>query len=182
MNFADIILLAVTLAGLILGYRKGIVNQVGDMAAIVLGVLVCRMMPDKASQLGQFVAARWIDDPSCGWITASAGYILLFLIVYLGVRLFAMLLRKVTHAAMLGPVDRLCGSLFMTAKLLLALSIVMNLWLFISPGTSITDDCHRQMKPVQEMVISFAPGLLGAFTDNQELSELFHATQSGDVK
>lgn len=166
MNLLDIILLVVTTAALLLGLRKGVISQVGDIAAMVAGVAVCRLMPERAMQLSRLIVGdRMGDMATVGWIEKGIGYMLLFAVVYIAVKIVARLLRTITHAAMLGPVDRVCGSLFMAAKCLLGLSIVLNVWLFISAKPTLTDECHKSLRPLHEAVISFAPSLLGAFSD-----------------
>lgn len=170
MNLLDIILLMVIAAALLLGMRKGIISQIGDIAAIVAGVAVCRLMPERAMQLSHLALGdRMSDVASAGLIEKGIGYILLFIVVYLAVKIVARLLRMITSATMMGPVDRVCGSLFMMAKCLLGLSIVLNVWLFLSDKPSLTEGCHENLRPVHEAVIGFAPTLLGALQDIEKI-------------
>ena len=60
---------------------------------------------------------------------------MIYLVAYYGVILLAKLLRMVSHAVFLGPLDRIAGAAFSVAKYFLLVSLLLNLYMVIFPDT-----------------------------------------------
>lgn len=41
--FLDIVIIVIFAVSAIMGYRKGLIGQIGSVAAIIIGILACRM-------------------------------------------------------------------------------------------------------------------------------------------
>ena len=47
----DILIIAVFIASAVMGYRKGLIGQIGSVAAIIIGILACRMFGPQAAAM-----------------------------------------------------------------------------------------------------------------------------------
>jgi len=155
MSALDILILCVGGGALVMGYMRGIVAQVGQIVAVVAGVVVSRMFGPVLSSL---LAAG--GDTSAA--TDISGYIVAFVGAYLAVWLIFRLARRTVHGLHLGVVDRLAGAAFKAAQWLLVLSMVLNVWFLIrgDEGSLRSPD-----RPWRAAVIDMAPALLGYLTD-----------------
>lgn len=160
MTTLDIIVLIIFVGALILGARKGIILQVGSLGGIVLGVIACRLACGDVAQ--------WLENQ--GYIGADAvshnmhvvlANVVVFVVVYLGAQLIAHLFKTITHALALGFVDRLAGAVFSAFKWMLALSLVFNLWLLMSPKTDFASLCPLANGHAIETILALGPCLLG---------------------
>ena len=151
----DIIIWVVIGVAALLGYRRGMVGQIGQLLALLVGVLAARMFGDNVAR---FIAGASAPD----MIDYVAAYGVVFIAAYLLTWTVARVLRKVIRAVSLGIVDRLCGALFKACLWTLALSLVLNLYLIVK-GNSHELDHPR--KPWRAMVVRFAPATLGFLSD-----------------
>ena len=162
MGILDIIFIILLAGGAILGYRKGAIRQLASVVAVAAGVIACRV----AGSLAASVVARFLgaDDPAASSITVYSaqvlGYGLLFAVVWLGVWLIAGFLRKATYAVKLSILDRVAGAAFLPLKWFIVVSLLLNLWKIISPGSGIFSS-GRLVGTVMEL----APAILGALKD-----------------
>ena len=124
MSAIDILILAVGGCALVLGYIRGIVAQVGQIVAVVAGVVVSRMF---GPVLSGFFAGGGATSPG----TDISGYIVAFVAAYLAVWLIFRLARRTVHGLPLGIVDRAAGAVFKAALWLLALSMALNVWMLV---------------------------------------------------
>lgn len=139
MSTLDILILIAAAIGLITGMIKGLVRQIGSLAAIVIGILACRAFGANATSIMASILPQGLSEGSMGqYIPSVLGNIALFLIVYIAVILIARALSTLTHAIFLGPVDRTAGALFGLTKWLLLASILINVWLTIVPQAEIS--------------------------------------------
>lgn len=140
MAMTDIFVLMVLAAALIQGYRMGIINQLGALLALVLAVLAARLVSHGA---------------------VSVTVVLTFLGVYIGVKLLAGGLRKVTHILMMGTLDRLCGAFFMALQALTVVSLLLNILVKLFPSYSFVGPATAGGGWAYEAIMDLWPWLMG---------------------
>lgn len=155
--FAIITILLVVL-GLVQGYRKGLISQVGQIIGLLAAIVACRMFGP--------VAVEWLGprDPSESSTALTAvAYAITFLVVYIGVLIVVRLIRGVVHGVHLGVIDRIAGAVFRAFVYLLLLSIVLNVWAVVAPGS---DMVNTRVHPERARVIVIAPMVCGYVADH----------------
>lgn len=124
-------LLLVVIIAAALGFRSGVVKQAGAIAAIIIGVVACRMFGPQATAWVQTVTA---DDTS-SLVTTVLAYAGLFIVTYFAVTLVALLVHRVVHAVHLGIIDRLAGAALKVLLWVFVLSIALNVWAAFVPDS-----------------------------------------------
>lgn len=165
MTLVDILAIIAVLAGLILGWRRGMVAQLGSLLGIILGIVCCQVFAGPLAQ----AFSEPTDNPDTILMHTVISYLIIFALCYTVGRLLSGLLQRITDAAHLGAVDALAGSIFKGAEYLLALSMILNLWVAVFPNTRIDG-------PLATPVADFAPAILGSETAQEILSEGSRAT------
>lgn len=163
MTTVDIVLLVILGAATLYGLYKGLIGQIASLGGIVLGIIACRCLCDRVADLMQQLAPEALADRTIAMIV---GCVLLYLLVYFTVGLFAGLIRKLTHALLLGWLDHLLGAVLGLFKWMILLSIVLNLWYFISPESPVFHSCTLLNGRLLPAIIRLAPQLLGAVTNH----------------
>ncbi len=162
MDTLTIITVIVFVAAIILGAIKGFVKQLGSFAAVVLGIIACRIFSEPATAIASRILGLSETDSSLNHYTcAIIGCAVVFLAVWLLVWLIARLIHRVLTAVKLGPINSIAGALFMAFKWMLVLSLAFNAWLALSP------DSPPVARPSQivDAVECLAPATLGFITD-----------------
>lgn len=147
----DILIWVVIGAGAILGFVKGLIGQIGQIVAVIAGVVGARIF-------GERMARFFAGSASPDMVDYVCAYIAVFIIAYFLFWLIARLLRKTIGAVHLGIVDRLGGAIFKAALWALILSICLNLYLILKGNAN---ELNHPAKPWREAVIKFAPAVLG---------------------
>ncbi|MDE6287080.1 MAG: CvpA family protein [Muribaculaceae bacterium] len=151
MSAFDIFVIIVALAGAVLGFRKGLIAQAGQIIALMGGIMVCRIFgPQAVAMLSPEIPAPAAD-------TAIA-YALLFIAAYFIILLVARLVRGVISAVHLGVLDRLAGAVFKACVWLLILSVLLNVWAALIPGSDLTD---TRAHPRRAFIMRLAPAING---------------------
>lgn len=153
MTVFEIALIVLMVLAAILGFRKGIVNQLGALAGIVLGVIACRLYGDWA--VG--VVSSWASSDSNKVALTVLAYVILFLVVYLLCLLIAKLLRSLIHTMQLGLIDRIAGALLKMFLWFFALSFLLNIWVSVVPE-------HTPSGSWAQRTLDFAPAVMGSKT------------------
>ena len=158
-NALIILLLIVLFYAAFTGFRKGIVAQIGQIAGLLGGIIVCRVYGD------DFVA--WLAGKGFGGEDDTTvyviSYVILFIAAYLVIWLLFRLVRGLIHFVALGWADRIAGSLFKILKWVFIVSVVYNLWLAVAPSATLKGD--RTMVKVEKILRTFAPEVLGMVKD-----------------
>lgn len=152
MSVPDILILAVLGVGAVLGFNRGIVMQLGQIVAVVAGIILSRLFGPELSGL---LAG---GDGAGSAVNVVGGYVAVFVIGYGLALLVFRLIRTTVHGVKLGIVDRLAGALFKAAQWLLILSLALNVF-FIVTGDE--GEFRQPGKPWRAAAIDFAPALLG---------------------
>ena len=167
MTVLDIIILVVALGSAFMGWRKGIVLQLGALAAIVAGILACRFGGDwltafleGGSVPSDGPAADAASDKSYFYTVLAR--IILFIAGYALVKMVARFLKGVTHALQIGFLDRAAGAVFCLFEWMVAL----NLLIIVKPATDIHKLSTMCNGHAVEAVVKLAPNVLGWVMEN----------------
>ena len=150
-----IIIVIVVSAGF--GWYKGFLKQAAQVAGLILGIAACRIF-------GTRLATALCGEEPSGADTALyyvMAYVVLFLVVYVLVSLCSRLLKGVLNTLKVGILNRIGGALFNICKWMLLVSLLLNLWVAVSPSTSLKDSKAFSYS------IGFGPWLLGTQTAAQ---------------
>lgn len=157
MNVLDIIIFIIVIGAGIYGWRRGALRQLGRLAGIVAGIIVCRVFGHKI--VYAFISPA--DSESTKLLCTGLIYVLLFILVYLAVSFMARTLKSVTYKLCLAPVDRICGVIFSVLEWVFFFSLLLNLWFSFFPDSNIYD----KDRPWRAKVVSFAPEVLASAAD-----------------
>lgn len=168
MTVFDIVILIIFVVAAVIGFRKGFIVQVGSLAAIVIGIIACRMFGSQVIEL--ISPAPSVDDAvnpnSCpSYLYTIVAYCVIYLVAYYAVVLVVKLLKLVAHTVLLGPLDRIGGAIVSVIKWFIPVSLVLNLYLAINPDCDLTDKVHIASGQPVTWIIDLAPALFGALTD-----------------
>lgn len=149
MQPLEILIIAAVAVGGIIGYSRGIIAQIGSVAAIVGAIIFARIA-------GNTVTGLIGDDQSA--LAPVVGYGLAFIVAYLAIWLLARLLKLTVSTLHLGVVDRVAGAVFKALQWALLLSVALNLYLLT---TDRTDELRHPGSPIIKAAIDLAPATLG---------------------
>lgn len=154
MHTIDYIMLALLAGMTIWGLIRGIVRQIGDLAGLILGIIGANI---------------WGGDFS-GWLQRATGYqtivcnvvayISLFLLIYLTARLVASFIKALTKLVRLGWIDSVLGGLFGAFKVLLLVSVIVNLLMVVCPNARWWRNEEITGSVCYEPIKKFAPHVL----------------------
>lgn len=154
MNAIDILILVIVAVGGVMGFSKGLLSQLGQIAAVVLGIISARFFGDTLTGLFAGNDAPTALDSVCGYGVA-------FLTAYCLAWLVARMVRGVIHTVHLGILDRPGGAAFKIARGLI-LSLALNFYLLISGDD---ERLHAPGSPWRQATVDFAPAVLGYLSD-----------------
>lgn len=164
MTTVDIVIVIVALGSAFMGWRKGIVLQLGGVAAIVAGIVAARM---GGEWLTTYMEVNFDDGtPQGGYFYTVLARLILFIAGYAVVKMAARFLRGLTRALCLGFVDRLAGALFCFFEWMMVLSLVFNFWLIVKPKTNMHEMSKIGNGHAMEAIIDLAPAVLGWAMDS----------------
>lgn len=158
MGVIDIVLGALILFGLIRGFLKGLFVEVASLIALVAGVYGAIHFSNFASD---FLKTKVSWDEKTITITAFG---ITFIVIVLAIALAGKALTKLADFAALGIVNKFLGGVFGAVKIILILSIVLNI--FDKLNSTITfveeDDINDTVlyKPVKDLVPMIFPNIL----------------------
>jgi membrane protein required for colicin V production len=118
MNWIDLVIIAVLAFGLIQGFINGLIIEIAELAALVLGIWGAIHFSDwTAGKL-----SGWFDMQS-SW-TGIIAFAVTFIAIVIGVYLLGKLLDTLLRAMALGFVVKSLGAVFGVLKTALILSVV----------------------------------------------------------
>lgn len=154
MTTLDVLILIVFLASAAYGFWKGMIVQVGALAAIIFAMVLCRLG-------GSWLAGTIAGTEAVSLTDVVIAKVILFIVGYLTVRIVAGFLKKVTHALALGGLDRIGGALFSIFQWMLVLSLLLNLWLVLKPDPPIEQLSTLANGHAGPAILKLAPAVLG---------------------
>ena len=163
MSAIDILIIIVFIGAVIYGYWKGVIVQIGSLAGILLGILACRLFgPWLTDVLGGATGGSGSID--MGYVNSVVANVILFLLGFISAKLVAKLIKTVTTAVKLSLIDKLCGVIFCLFEWFLVLSILLNVWQVLRPGSDITSSSSLGGGRAARVVLNLAPTVLGSET------------------
>lgn len=154
MTVLDVIILAVFVGSVAVGFYRGVIVQVGAVAAILFAVVLTRL---GGYPLAEFIAGN--EAPSS--LDVVVAKVITFVVGYLAVRTVASLFKRATHALSLGGLDRLAGVVFSLFQWMLVLSLLLNLWFVIKPDASLAEMSTLANGHAAPAILRLAPAVLG---------------------
>lgn len=165
MSFIDIVILVIFAGAVIYGFYRGVIAQIGSVAAVIVGIIACRIFGDAATELTATLLPEITSNPDTARYACSViGNVVLFLLVYLTVKLLASLIKKVANALLLGFVDKIIGAVFCIFKWFLVASLVLNVWCLVFPDSNLVKSSTIAGGKAIEAILELAPALLGSLT------------------
>ncbi len=161
MSSLDILILAVIAVGAVIGFRRGIVVQVGQIAALTAGVILSRLF---GPQMSALFAGGHGSESTLNYV---CGHVVVFIAAYVVTLLVFRMIRGTVHCLSLGIIDRLAGAVFKAAQWLLLLSVALNIFFLVSGGD---EPASQPGKPWRSAAFGFAPALLGYLTQPDNLN------------
>lgn len=159
MALFDILILLALAAGVIIGWWRGLIQQLASLAAIIVAIVVTRLFGDAMTRM---LLAMIPDLGGSEWGASILGHIILFVIAYIGLRLAARLLKQVIAKLHISGLDKVAGSAVGALKYLFILSLVLNLWSVVAPESQpVKSEKMLGGKPYQA-TLSVAPWLLNS--------------------
>ena len=154
MQIVDIIMLGLVVLMTIWGLVRGLMRQIGDLAALILGVV-------GANLWGNNITTLLLEH--AGWsliVCQLVSYISLFLAIYIIVRIVVACIKSLTQLVRLGWIDSIAGGLFGAFKAILFVSILLNLAMLVSKDADIWKSPTFTNAICYEAVRDFAPHVL----------------------
>ena len=161
----DIAIIIIFIASAVMGFRKGLIGQIGSVAAVIIGILACRMFGPPATEMIMPAGDEEVNSMPryCATILAYAG---VYIVAYYAVIIVAKMLKTVTHTLLLGPLDRIGGAVVSVIKWFMAVSVALNLYMAIFPSTDLCSKSNIGNGQPVRWIIELAPAAWGAFTQN----------------
>jgi len=164
MAVLDILIILAAVVCLVIGFRKGVISQLCSLIAIVMGVLACQAFGDEATRIvGACTGVSTGNHSTQSYFAVTVvAHIGLFFAVWIGVWLVSRIINATIRVAHLSQINSFLGAPFMCFKCLLVVSILLNVWKAVVPGSNVFD----QGGAVVNRVVELAPWLLGIWQDN----------------
>jgi membrane protein required for colicin V production len=165
VNALDSTSILICLAFLGLGISHGLIKSVSSLIAIVIGLYSAKKLEPFISTV---LSAVHIHNPK-----GLLGYLFVFFCIYIFIRIVLLLLRKVTKASGLSPVDRAFGGLLGLAKGIIVVVIVCTaMQIFLPKDSAILR--NSRLLPYTRKLVSNAHVLLP--------SEVYRSAGSGGMQ
>ncbi len=170
MTLFDWILLIVIIAGVWLGWRRGVLSQAGAVVGCIAAIILCRIF---ATPLAEHFSSP-DDSAQTRLLHTVLSYALIFAACYFGARMISSTLHSILSGLELRGIDKIAGAIYKPLEFVLILSIFINLWVSIMPQSEV----HSSQTKVRTMVMNFAPTVLGSET----AKDIYAAIDSLDSK
>ena len=152
----NIACIVIAVLSVVIGYRRGIMSQLGSVAGLFAGILLCNLY---AGRFAEYLA-RNETDPTAIIFDNVLSYVLIFAGCYLLGRFVGHFISKGMRAMKIGFIDKGAGAIFCLAEYFLIFSIILNIWICVSPDTKLMDEPSR----LKQTVVDFAPAVFGSET------------------
>jgi membrane protein required for colicin V production len=151
MNYIDIILLLMLVLAAFGGFRKGFIEELAGLVALILGIWAALHF----SGLVAHIMAEYFNFQ--GNYLSVIAFIITFVVVLILVSLIGSAVSKIVHAVHLGLINRLAGFLFGFIKGALILSIVLVVFNKIDEDVHLLSREAKNNSRLFEPIRYFAP-------------------------
>jgi len=162
MTFVDAIIILIILAGLVMGYSKGLIKQASSIIAWVAGIVVCYWQSDAVTALFTQLVPNAVNWPMASVTVKIVALAFTFLAIMLLLRVVSYLLRGLLKVTRTRSLDRWGGAILFAFKYLFLLSIVLNLLYAINPNFSTFGTRHMLANKPYEWTLDLMPMVLGS--------------------
>lgn len=129
MNWLDVTILVICLAGAIQGLVKGFVRQAFSLIGLVLAIILAFRYH---TILGRYLE-QWIDQPA---IVTIISFVLVLVVIILLFKLIGLAARAAMSAVTMGWFDRLAGAVFGFFKAVLLVAVLFALLIVVTDRPS----------------------------------------------
>ena len=158
MGVIDIVLGGLILFGLVRGFMKGLFVEVAALVALFAGVYGTIHFSNFAAE---FLENKTEWNEKTINITAFA---ITFIIIVLAIALAGKALTKLADFAALGIINKLIGGVFGALKIVIVLSVILNVFDKMNTTITFIDDAHTEnsllYKPIKSLVPLIFPSIL----------------------
>lgn len=162
MTLIDALIILVLLVGAVTGFLRGIISQAASIIGFVLGIITCLSFGGQATALLLTVIPSASQWPLSEFTAAAVAQGTLFMLVMLTCRVIALSVKGLARKARLGFADRMGGSALGAFKSMMILSLLLNLWLVISPTSSAFTGQHMLGNLPVVATLNLAPSVFGS--------------------
>ncbi|HOI48800.1 MAG TPA: CvpA family protein [Prolixibacteraceae bacterium] len=153
MNYIDIILGILLILAAISGYRKGFVEELAGLIALILGIWGAIQL---SGVTGQFLADTFNIQSKYLFLIA---FFVTFIVIVVLVSIVGAIADKLIKAVMLGFVNNLAGLLLGTIKSALILSVILVVFDKIDEDVHLISKEKKIHSRLYEPVRKFAPSV-----------------------
>lgn len=153
MTAFNIFLILLAIVAGALGFRSGIIKQIGSLVGIVAGIIGCRIYGEAVAQWGISISS---EETSPVLVTILA-YVAVFILAYLALTLAASLLRNIVKAIHISFIDRIAGSAFRIVLWFFVLSIALNVWVAFLPEQAPQGIWAQRVEKIAPIVMGTEP-------------------------
>ncbi len=159
MSALDIVVIAVVLIAIVIGFNRGLILQLGSLLAIIIAIVCCRLFSGTVASFFNGLSQAGSDSQlSHQYLNSVIASILVFVIAYFLTKSVSFILKKMVHGVHLGIFDRFGGALINAFKWLIALSLALNLWCAVFPDSK----AIKSSPLTGKWVLGFAPEILSS--------------------
>ena len=167
MNYIDIILGLILVFAAINGLRKGLINELASLAALILGIwgaIEFSYITTDFLKNNLNVESNYINIIS---------FIVTFIVIVILVHIIGTSVNKLIEVAMLGFVNKLAGLVFGVLRSALILSIILLVFNKIDKDVNIISPATKSESNLYEPIRNFAPSIFPFIKiwDNSENGE-----------
>ena len=124
----------------------------------MVAIIACRTLGQPVAEMLSGSNPDWQASAVSRATVSIIANASVYLVAYYGVILIAKVMRMVSHAVLLGPLDRITGAAFAVAKYFLLVSLLLNLYIAVFPSARLSEKSHLCGGRVVLLTARFAPG------------------------
>lgn len=175
MEAVDLLIIAIALAAVVTGWRKGLVTKLGRVAGVLAGIVCSRLW---APQVGVWLMGTpdVSDSADTALLNSVVAYVVVFIAAFLAVTLLCSSLKSLLRLVHVSVLDRLGGVAFTLLEYMLMVSLALNLWVAVFPESTVrtSSTATAGTEIIGTSVLNLAPDLLGSEKVRSLLDDTWH--------